>query len=550
MKPAKATKPAQPNPNPEAIPVAVYVRLSKEDLSGKRLGIESTAIQLKDAKEAIEREGWTLDPRHIFTDDGISGTKINRDAWQAMLAAARRREFATIVVRDLDRFSRLDPVKTLGVIRDLNDLGVTLWSYRDRSTISVDGDQVVFTAMRARQAAAEAEKASERITAGLRARSREGRATGRAPFGYRIKTVTDADFRDSGGKDRPGKWWVKHPPEITVIHHIADVFLKHESLAATCRELNADGTRSPYGRCWYAHTVRAILEQPLARGYRLQNKERVELPDLQIFTSAQIRSLDAALAKASTNHPWSAAPRKSGRFNLAIPFLSCGICGGAMATCGSDRGGYSYQCDRHRLGGCRGVGYRSKARVDEALIRAIDATLTPEAISAVCGLVKKELDSQPAKMSNEKDRLSREVTAVEKRISNLAEAVAEAPHAARAPLYAKLGAEQDRLAALKAGLARVEGAPADLAPRRLIAMVEKRARELRALLAKGGPDAQGAIRAVLGSTRLKAHLVSIEGKRGWKLTGNVGGFYVLDEHYGSNDKLMARVQTMVVGAVA
>jgi DNA invertase Pin-like site-specific DNA recombinase len=395
--------------------VAIYVRLSKEDVRGKSLGIESCAVQQRDAREGIEREGWTVDQRHVFVDDGVSGTKANRDAWQAMLAAAKRREFDVVAVRDLDRFSRLDPVRTLAVIRDLSDVGVKLWSYRERQCISVDGDQVVFTAMRARQAAAEAEKASERITAGLRARARDGRATARAPFGYRTRTVTEqdvADARKAGDeKLRAGKWWVKHEPELEVVRHVVAVFCETLSYSATARALNEEGTRSPSGKQWaHVSAVKSIVGQPAYRGYKMHKGDRIEHPDLAIFTAAEVRRIDAAMARASTVRPWAAAERKSGRFNLAVPFVACGVCGSAIVATGSAQGGRSYLCDRQRTHACRGVGYRSADRVDEALVRAVDNTLTPEAIATVCALVK-DVESQPSTRGADRQRIAREITA-------------------------------------------------------------------------------------------------------------------------------------------
>jgi DNA invertase Pin-like site-specific DNA recombinase len=531
-----------------ATPVAVYVRLSKEDVSGKRLGIESTGVQLKDAREAIAREGWSLPDRHVFVDDGVSGTKVNRSAWQAMLAAAQRGEFSAIVVRDLDRFSRLDPVRTLSVIRDLADAGVALWSYRERQYISVDGDQVIITTVRARQAAAEAEKASQRITAGLRARAREGRATGRAPFGYRILMVTDQDLRD-GSDRRPGRWWVKHEPELAVVRHVVQLFLATESLTATTHRLNADGTRPPKGASWGAiSSVKSLLRQPLYRGYRLHKGERVDHPELALLADAEVKRLETALERVSRNRPWAKADRKSSTFNVAVPFVACGVCKGSIVASGSGSK-RMYLCDRHRMKACRGVGYRSAARVDEAIVRAVAATLTPEAIAAVCALVRDEVESRPRTRENEHERLMREISSTEKRLENLDNSLAEASKPElRARAFAKMEAEMDRLRALRTSLTYLEAKPLELDARRTVANVQKRALELRAMLAKGGRDAADAIRVVLGSKRLQAHLVTVEGRRGWKLSGRIGGCYVLDDaHHGSDTNLKELIKGDVTG---
>jgi hypothetical protein len=47
---------------------------------------------------------------------------------------------------------------------------------------------------------------------------------------------------------------------------------------------------------------------------------------------------------------------------------------------------------------------------------------------------------------------------------------------------------------------------------------------------------------------LKAHLVSVDGKRGWKLSGRIGGFYVFDDaHHGSDNTLKLKVTGNVTG---
>jgi DNA invertase Pin-like site-specific DNA recombinase len=530
-----------------ATKAAIYVRLSDEDVSGKSLGIDSTGVQLKDAREAIAREGWIVDERHVYVDDGLSGRKLGRARWQSMLAAARRNEFSIMVVRDYDRWARIHPVDALKLIKDLADLGVKLWEYRVRQYVSVEGDQIIFTAIRARQAAAEAEKASERITGNLRARAREGRAVHIPPFGYRTRVVTEADERD--GKGPRGKWWVKHEPEIAIVHHVKAVFLETESLAATAMQLNREGVRTPKGKAWRHATVGMILRQPLYRGvYVRRNGDKIPHPELRIFSQTEAARIDALLKNPKRSWP-NKNTRKASTMNVAAFFVACGVCGGCIVATGTGAN-RSYVCDSHRLKGCRGIGYRSARAVDAAVISAVDASLTDEAIAAVCNLVREEIELHPTTREDHRGRIAAEIAATERRIGNLTEAVSEAPAGVRASLYTKLQTETDRLAAVREALVRVELAPPELDARRLIAKVQARALGLRASLTTGGTEAMTAVRAVLGKSRLKAHLVKVDGKRGWKLSGRIGGFYVFDEgHHGSESLLKKDIVGNVTGVV-
>ena len=179
-------------------------------------------------------------------------------------------------------------------------------------------------------------------------------------------------------------------------------------------------------------------------------------------------------------------------------------------------------------------------------MRAVDATLTPEALAAVCALVREEIEARPTTSADNRTRLTSEIATTEKRIGNLTEAVAEAPagsgrHCTRSSEPSRTGSQR-----CGRGWRASTWAPPELDARRTIANVEKRARELRAMLAKGGRDAATAIRVVLGEKRLKADLVTVDGKRGWKLTGRVAGFYVLDDaHHGSDRLLKAAIKGTV-----
>jgi hypothetical protein len=54
----------------------------------------------------------------------------------------------------------------------------------------------------------------------------------------------------------------------------------------------------------------------------------------------------------------------------------------------------------------------------------------------------------------------------------------------------------------------------------------------------GGDPSRASIRVVLGDKRLQAHLVTVEGTRGWKLTGRIAGFYVFYETHHRSDTLL------------
>ena len=87
---------------------AIYVRVSTTD--------QNTALQLDEAKRMAEARGWSI--ALTFEDVGISGSKDRRPGLDALLAAARRRQFDVLLVWKADRLFR----SVHHMVATLNDL--------------------------------------------------------------------------------------------------------------------------------------------------------------------------------------------------------------------------------------------------------------------------------------------------------------------------------------------------------------------------------------------------------------------------------------------
>ena len=83
---------------------AVYVRVSTDD----QLEL-SPDSQIKEVREYAKRNGYIVDDKHIYIDEGISGRSVKkRDAFNAVIAAAKSkpRPFDAILVWKFSRFAR------------------------------------------------------------------------------------------------------------------------------------------------------------------------------------------------------------------------------------------------------------------------------------------------------------------------------------------------------------------------------------------------------------------------------------------------------------
>jgi hypothetical protein len=108
------------------IRAAVYARRSVEQRVAE--DAKSVTRQKANALTFAEAQGWTLEDRHVFVDDGISGERQDRPGFIALRAVAARREFAHVIVSEQKSLSRrLGEADQLYL--EFARLGVTVWSY-------------------------------------------------------------------------------------------------------------------------------------------------------------------------------------------------------------------------------------------------------------------------------------------------------------------------------------------------------------------------------------------------------------------------------------
>ena len=153
--------------------VALYLRVStKGPKRGREQTPENQRKQLRAFAAAME---WPILAEY---EDRESGTK-DRPQFKAMMDAASRREFDTVLVWSLDRFSREGIGKTFDHLRRLGSYGVKFRSYSESflDTTAECGELVA--AIFAFVASFERRRIAERITAGLARARAEGTVLGR-----------------------------------------------------------------------------------------------------------------------------------------------------------------------------------------------------------------------------------------------------------------------------------------------------------------------------------------------------------------------------------
>ena len=91
--------------------VAIYIRLSKEDVDRGYDESESIKNQRTLLTEYVEKLGWKYELVDIYIDQGYTGTNFNRPAFQRMIRDINSGKVNMVVTKDLSRLGR-DYVET------------------------------------------------------------------------------------------------------------------------------------------------------------------------------------------------------------------------------------------------------------------------------------------------------------------------------------------------------------------------------------------------------------------------------------------------------
>lgn len=167
--------------------VALYSRVSTKD---KGQDVEN---QLRQLREFCSKQGWPIVAEYV---DHASGKRSDREQFQAMFAAASRREFDTVLFWSLDRFSREGVFETLQYLQRLTAYGVGYRSFTEQYLDSCGLFKDAVISILATIAKQERVRLSERTIAGLQRARQQGRIGGRPRKEYDREKLTE--LRRSG----------------------------------------------------------------------------------------------------------------------------------------------------------------------------------------------------------------------------------------------------------------------------------------------------------------------------------------------------------------
>jgi DNA invertase Pin-like site-specific DNA recombinase len=160
--------------------IAIYARVSTKDKG------QDTENQLAQLREFAAKQGWTIFREYV---DRETGTRSDREQFQAMFADASKRKFDLLLFWSLDRLSREGVLETLQHLNRLTSSGIGYKSFTEQyfDSSGIFKDAVI--SILATIAKQERVRLSERTKAGLAIARAKGRQIGRPRLNVQLAEV-------------------------------------------------------------------------------------------------------------------------------------------------------------------------------------------------------------------------------------------------------------------------------------------------------------------------------------------------------------------------
>lgn len=268
--------------------VAIYTRVSTEDQAKEGF---SLGAQMDRLKSYCEARDWVIFKE--FVDDGYSGRKINRPAYQEMM-------------EDIESWDILLVLKMDRIHRNSKNFMEMMDSLRqhDREFVSMNESLDTSTAMGRfvmdiiqRIAQLESEQIGERVFAGMQQKAQtpvEKLDPERSPY---------LGFGHPFGYDYKDGTLYLNEKEAQAVIEIYKMYKSGKSLSTIIKHLKNKGVPPKRGKKWHKMTISKILKNPLYYGYLRWDGILREGPHPKIIGKTEFDEVQEILAKKAKLAP-------------------------------------------------------------------------------------------------------------------------------------------------------------------------------------------------------------------------------------------------------
>jgi site-specific DNA recombinase len=222
------------------IAAAFYGRKSNDE-GDKAAEAKSIAVQQDLAERFAAARGWTIDPKHIFTDDGVSGAIAPdaRPGFSKLLAALTTKPapFKHVIVVEQSRLGR-DTASMIKALDQIEKASASVWSTRDDRQITLEDDfHELFTLLNVWRDKSERKKTIVRVKDNAAKRFASGHVVSNVPYSYQKSE------RVAGSK--AALTLVVNEEQAAVVRRIFDLCAKGLGLHRITKQMNAEGVPGP-----------------------------------------------------------------------------------------------------------------------------------------------------------------------------------------------------------------------------------------------------------------------------------------------------------------
>ncbi|NEC85010.1 recombinase family protein [Streptomyces sp. SID12501] len=385
--------------------VAGYTRQSYRRANGSEASSagQRNANQARFESFAAEsaRQGREATWCDHYEDVGISAySRTQRPDFERLLRDCRTGRINVVIVYDISRLSRLEPLDAMPIVNELQSLGVTIVSVTEGTFRPGDTMDLIHLIVRLDGAHQESKNKSAAVRdAAALARSLGGYVGGKAPYGRRLRQETRTA---PGGKPVAIQTLVTEPAEAEAIRRMVKALLVgSNSVHSVCSTLNAEGVptlgasrgKKTADSAWHPKTLIRLLRHPhiagfdadtvygptgRATGHRLRRDTEGKpvhawdpiLPEAEWF----------ALQEWLDDRPVRVNEHRTTALLTSMSVLACS-CGCSMSANNSARP--SYFCNRpagkplrtDAPGDHQGRSYISRTALDDHVVRSIFALI-------------------------------------------------------------------------------------------------------------------------------------------------------------------------------
>lgn len=339
-----------------------------------------------------------------YADKGITGTKAeSRKEFMRMIEDCRAGKIDRILVKSVSRFAR-NTVDTLKYIRELKDLGISIYFETQNIDTLTPGGEILITIL-----AAMAEQESRTMSTNIK-------------WAYQ-KRFKDGDvlisYRNTLGYTKEGKkGYAIVDSEAEIVRRIYREYLTGRTMRDIAKGLNSDGITTKLGNRWQANAVEGILGNEkytgnaiLGKSYKpdVLSKKRLnndgQAPSYYVENSHPAiisqETFDMVQAERLRRHEMRSSDKTGkGKYSSMYAYsglLICGECGGKLRRFGRRLANGEtvriWLCitHQHRPDLCK-VRAIKELDIDKAYERAVKRLLGD--MSEVVDMVKKNIEAE------------------------------------------------------------------------------------------------------------------------------------------------------------